>query len=463
MTDLDTWVMECSQWCWANGWKGSLLLLIFLAVRSGLKQYLPPHYACLLWIVVAVRFLLPFPIESPYSLFALPNVITESTPASAQTDGAVGGAAADLALQPSMPDEGTTPWITAPVIGALAWGWFVGVVLIGLQAVFAIQSLNRKLLRERPSTESPLLDVLEDSKSHLALHMPISLIWTDHVSVPMLYGWIRPRIFLPRSLKSELSGHKLNHILLHELNHIRRHDILAQWGAFTIALLNWYNPLIWLALRSFRQDIEEACDAAVLRHSPTLARDDYGESLLQLASLSRTTNPQYGALAIMEHTHQLTRRILRITANMKTTTQSIILFAALFIGLGTLGLTETRAETKDEPDIKAAKEAALVWLGYFDKADYDQCYRELHPFAKEKITQEDWTNALKHVRIQVGKTQKRTFHSAERFTQLPGAPKGKHVIMIMKGQYEHAPKTTETVTCTQTQNGSWLLSGYYVK
>ena len=53
--------------------------------------------------------------------------------------------------------------------------------------------------------------------------------------------------------------------------------------------------------------------------------------------------------------------------------------------------------------------------------------------------------------------------SAETKTSLPGAPDGKYVIIQFDTSFEHKKSTVETVTPMQEADGSWKVSGYFIK
>ena len=72
-------------------------------------------------------------------------------------------------------------------------------------------------------------------------------------------GFIHPRIFL-----CEADSHN-DLILQHENVHIANHDPLRKLAAFVFLLFYWFNPLAWLSVQCFEEDLEMNCDEAVTR------------------------------------------------------------------------------------------------------------------------------------------------------------------------------------------------------
>lgn len=79
------------------------------------------------------------------------------------------------------------------------------------------------------------------------------------VKVPFIFGVCRPCIFLPVESYSRI---ELEMILSHELIHFRQRDVI--WKPLLVALccINWFNPVIWLAVRQFQKWAEASCDWA---------------------------------------------------------------------------------------------------------------------------------------------------------------------------------------------------------
>ena len=47
--------------------------------------------------------------------------------------------------------------------------------------------------------------------------------------------------------------------------------------------------------------------------------------------------------------------------------------------------------------------------------------------------------------------------------ELPGAPDGEYVVLQYKTSFENKKKAIETITPMLEKDGSWKISGYYIK
>lgn len=106
---------------------------------------------------------------------------------------------------------------------------------------------------------------------------------TAAVSSPMLFGFITPVILLPGYFSNLFSPAQQALIIEHEQTHQRHFDHLWNGMALLLIVLFWFNPLVWLGVRSFRISQEIACDSAVLRTKTANEKLLYAKALVQCA------------------------------------------------------------------------------------------------------------------------------------------------------------------------------------
>ena len=67
------------------------------------------------------------------------------------------------------------------------------------------------------------------------------------------------------------------------------------------------------------------------------------------------------------------------------------------------------------------------------------------------------------VRGPLGKLISRKVIGTEYRTELPGAPDGEYLIIQFATSFEHKQSAVETVTPMRDREGTWRVSGYYIK
>ena len=93
---------------------------------------------------------------------------------------------------------------------------------------------------------------------------------------PCLVGIVRPAILLPRELPAEA----LSWALAHELTHLKHRDTWYMLLMTLARCVHWFNPLVWLMVRTARRDMELCCDYDLLNGQGEEARRAYGRAIL---------------------------------------------------------------------------------------------------------------------------------------------------------------------------------------
>ncbi|HMB55095.1 MAG TPA: ankyrin repeat domain-containing protein [Thermoanaerobaculia bacterium] len=173
----------------------------------------------------------------------------------------------------------------------------VGWIALGLVSV-------RRLTDTGRAAGAPWTGLLAALGRRLALGRPVSLVVSERVRVPMVWGAARPTVLLPDAAADWPDAHRRD-ALLHELSHVARGDWPVQLFARAVTALYWFHPLAWMALARLRLEAERACDDGVLAAGS--ASCDYAERLVDLARSSSLFAPR--AAVAMSGRHQLAHRI----------------------------------------------------------------------------------------------------------------------------------------------------------
>lgn len=96
-------------------------------------------------------------------------------------------------------------------------------------------------------------------------------------SGPFTVGLRRKIIFLP---EEGLMDRDVEYILRHEMVHCREHDIFWKVVFVTVNVVHWFNPFVWVLRKMVDQDMEVACDEAVLDHASMEQREEYSNVIM---------------------------------------------------------------------------------------------------------------------------------------------------------------------------------------
>ena len=169
------------------------------------------------------------------------------------------------------------------VLGSLAGLWILGaaihLIFLAVSIIRARRLCRRSVpLAETPSDWSRLFERLASTIGPTAQRTRLRI--SDEVTVPMVVGFFRPTILLPR-IGDAWSQEQRRGILLHELAHGRRRDPLWLLAARLTGAILWYHPLARYITAQMRVEREFACDDAVLLAGEY--SDVYASTLLEIA------------------------------------------------------------------------------------------------------------------------------------------------------------------------------------
>lgn len=167
----------------------------------------------------------------------------------------------------------------------------------------------RRILRSCRPADRNLLGVAEEVRRQMNLTRFPPIVTSDGVTTPIAAGLLRPSIVLPDRLSDQVYPSQLKDVLVHEAAHIIRRDhwlVLFQWAA---RIAFWPIVTIHLLNRSLTNAREEICDNYVLAGRNAV---EYGETLFQIASLSRTSGIVPLAAGILPRRGRLEHRLARL-------------------------------------------------------------------------------------------------------------------------------------------------------
>lgn len=269
MDSLFTSVLEIS-------WQAGLIALAVMAVRPLLRRA-PRRAVCMLWLLVALRLLLParLTVESPVSLQQ-----PESPPILAYQE-----LRQQEKVYVSTPPE-QRPEMAGPVaaqgfalLDQLPAIWLTGV---GCMALYMALSLLRMRWRLRAAPR------IQDNVYRC----------TDW-STPFVLGVLAPRIYVPETVSEQ----DFPQVLAHERCHIRRWDHVWKPLAFLLLAVNWFNPVLWAAYVLLGRDMERACDEMVLKNADAAQRAAYSRALVACAAqpkMAAVCPLAFGEVAVKE-------------------------------------------------------------------------------------------------------------------------------------------------------------------
>jgi len=252
----------------------ALALIVAFVVRRFCGSR--PHLAYVLWGLVIVKCLTPPIWSSPLGVFSLAqidvqnDVTTETTrPAAA----GLFGTSTDLSIDRTVPvGDNTSDAAVAETIVAdnglfdsaaslVGWIWASGALLLIGVTIVGWTRCRRAIARCPKETDADLERQVADLAQRLRVRRPIEVILSNEPVGPAVFGIVKPKLILPRTLLASRSFEQIEPVIAHELIHVRRHDAAMMMIELTAKIVWWFHPLVWWAGRHIGRQRERCCDA----------------------------------------------------------------------------------------------------------------------------------------------------------------------------------------------------------
>lgn len=141
----------------------------------------------------------------------------------------------------------------------------------------------------------------------------------------------------------------------------------------------------------------------------------------------------------------------------------LTLVFAMFASLALAGSQLMGNKGASPADAAAAQRVAQTWLTTMDEGRYGDAWELAAPVFKEAVPKAKWVQMAGAVRAPLGVLAERTVTSATYTDELPGAPDGHYVVIQTKARFANKANAVETVTPMKTADGTWRVSGYFVR
>ncbi|WP_332875856.1 DUF4019 domain-containing protein [Massilia sp. S19_KUP03_FR1] len=126
-------------------------------------------------------------------------------------------------------------------------------------------------------------------------------------------------------------------------------------------------------------------------------------------------------------------------------------------------LLATSAYAQEDQRVTDAKAAASAWLAQLDAGQYPATWTSSAGAFRAVVSQENWLQAMQQVHAPLGSVTSRTLKSAQFTRTMPNVPEGEYVVIQYDTTFANRAGSVETVTPMRDKDGSWKVSGYFVR
>ncbi len=375
---------------------GTLLLLLILGLKLFYKNKLGRRWQYYIWIIVVLRFLLPFTPDTMNvrSLFEMlhTTVITNESPVSPNIPVTINSN--DSEPIPQMPKSETIPAGNAAAQkpldtdACLFFIWSSLAMMLLVRKITIYQGFIRYIKAGNTEvSDVKTLNLLSDFEEKQAVKTRVELYRNSLIASPIMIGFFRPSIVLPTK---ELEENELSYIFMHELNHYKQRDMFYKWLIQIVICIHWFNPFVYLLEKEVNKACELSCDEAVITMLDERVRREYGDTLISFLKSDNFHEGSFASVTLTEGARQLKERLGAIM-NFKKKTKAIriftsiltlcIIFAAAFVSVYPVAAADSNStQASTSPTQEAQKHQTGTYIydenrntGWYPQ-DYDYHY-----------------------------------------------------------------------------------------
>ncbi len=444
-------------WLIKTSVQSSVIICLILIIRFLLHKKIAVRWLYILWLLLLVRMILP---SLPQTKFSPANYVPEtarqvySEPVKqAQIEDVKLPLAAEQPIysgEVSTHQERLSVWSGLNYWNIFAGIWLTGLVFWELYLIVSNYRLYRSISRQRPLIDEKILNLFEDCKTIMGVNTIVGIVAVGNISSPALFGFVRPRLLLPKQLLSDFSMQDLKYVFLHELAHLKRNDILISWITSILQIMHWFNPLVWFAFAKMRVDREMACDSLVLSYIKQERSGEYGQSIVNL--LEKFSKQRYmpSMAGILEEKHQMKRRIKMITEFKSKTAKFSILAAIVLSVFAFVAFTSAQEGLENKTPSDNYEQLGRGFLKLLIDEKYDDAVKDFDATVSQQMPAATLKQTWQQILSQAGKFQKEL---GIRQQQLLASK-----IVLLTCQFEKGPLDVKVVYDAEKKiSGLWFL------
>lgn len=350
----------------------TILGIIILIVEFILKKRVSPKIIYSLWVIVLLKFLIPYGPESSLSIYSIVNKHIKSYFIQSNNEQEVKKSKIntnegikyssflekDINLNKEN-DKGKVIKFNEVInhnqvllkdIGIFSW--LLIVTLLGCYGFFSYIKLRRL---EGETKNNTYKEILEEILRKNNIKRKVKIIESDLVGTPSIYGVINPKIIMPKDLEKKLSKEELKYVFLHEITHLKSGHTLISIIGLIIKIIHWFNPFIYIFLKVIDKNCELACDYDILKKLDERENIKYGNTILKVIESIKNNKRFMVEIPIGINKKEVKGRLEMIVENKKFGRTSLVIGEIVLVVVSVIGLTSKITKSDDRLAVKNEK------------------------------------------------------------------------------------------------------------
>ncbi|MBQ4650399.1 MAG: M56 family metallopeptidase [Firmicutes bacterium] len=264
--------------------------------------------------------------------------------------------------------------------------WAAGTLITGLVFYLPLRRMRQKAACLEICRDEETLAIFNELKEKLKITAGISL--RTGAKSTMLMAGSNPVI----CLEDGYTADELRHVLAHELTHYKHRDLLKNKAAALVVCVFWWNPVMWLAFRRFRHDMEVYCDY----DAALLTGDRKGYAMVLVKAAAGTGRFVLGTTSLIGGEKEVSSRVKFMAAFKKPRTWVCVIAVVVLAAAGLAlvmnpksGQRIMEAETYKEVNLHYTTDIGDGWKSTLTTEEAESLFDAVNNAKKEETTYSD--------------------------------------------------------------------------
>lgn len=281
----------------------SFIIIIFMIHRKFKAHKFSSKVYYFLWMIMAIRLILPFDISFKTPVYRVENPVEKYTSiyTNINQDINLNGNIVGANENPLGTNKGISPQKDNNTVIAknkltnvlnilnqnLSKIWLAGGTLYIAYNLMIYYIFRSKLNKSLSFIDEKVEAKFNSLKLDMEINRNIDIRESYMIDSPMIVGLIKPILVVPRNIDLQ----NIEYIFTHELIHLKRRDIVYKAFIFAATAIHWFNPVVHTMSKIAGEDLELSCDEEVVKNMTKEEKIIYGKTLVN--AISKSKSPIY--------------------------------------------------------------------------------------------------------------------------------------------------------------------------
>ncbi len=259
---------------------GSLIILMVFLLSIPIMKNKLFNLRYWLWLILALRLIIPFKIQLPENYVEIPNVTINEVPE-------ILNFLQSADNVNNVINTSSKNFNYAGLFELVGYVWLTGLIVYVIYNICCYIFVRSSFKKEcKQITDDRMIKIFNNVSEELKIRNKPKIMICGKAVSPLTIGFLKPELLLP---ECHYSDEELNMIFKHELTHIKRHDNWYKLFMIIMNAVHWFNPLMYVMANAANNDMELCCDNEVIKNKSLDYKKNYSILIISHINIQKSS------------------------------------------------------------------------------------------------------------------------------------------------------------------------------